>query len=82
MSTVLEWVPPPKRHRYSIHALDYSVCKIGSADGWSYECWKGSEQLVVGLQTADAAKAWCQRHHDTAQERSDVHVEQARLLVG
>jgi hypothetical protein len=31
---------------------DYTVCKIGLAEGWRYELWKGKSQIVVGMSTA------------------------------
>ena len=67
--TVLEWVPPPPpaAQGYSVHAGDYSVCRVWVAGGWSFECWKGREQLQVGMPRASEAKAWCQRHHDTGE---------------
>lgn len=40
---------------YCIRRGDYTVCKIGSADGWTYELWKLNEQLVVNLPTAEEA---------------------------
>lgn len=62
MSEPLQWVPPPSGHRYSMHAREYSVCKVASARGWTYECWLGREQLEVGLASAEAARDWCQQH--------------------
>lgn len=60
----------------------YTLCKIGTARGFTYECWKAQTQLQVGLRSADAAKAWCQRHHDEQQERSNADVEPPTLLAG
>lgn len=77
----LEWTKN-LRHRYSIHALDYSICKVGLAEGWRYEVWKGDAQLVVGLHSAEDAKEWCQRYHE--QTRGDFYadVDEAGVLVG
>ncbi len=41
---------------------DYSVVKIGSATGWTYEACYMREQLKVGLETADKAKRICESH--------------------
>lgn len=79
--SALEW--KPAAHRYSIHALDYSVCKVCSATGWTYECWKGREQLKVGLLSANAARTWCQRHHD--EHTGEIHAadsESPAVLAG
>lgn len=40
---------------YCIRRGDYTVIKIGSADGWRYELWQLNEQLVVNLQSAEVA---------------------------
>ncbi len=62
MSTELQWT---RKSNYCLQAPpDWSICGIGGASGWSYECWKGGQQLNVGMPNADAAKAWCQRHHE------------------
>jgi hypothetical protein len=60
----------------------YSICGIGGAKGWSYECWIGREQRKVGLRSPNQAKAWCQRHRDQSQETAHADVEQAEMLVG
>lgn len=61
----LVWAPPTPATNYSVHARDYSICRVYVQGRWTYECWKGREQLKVGLLRAAEAKAWCQRHHDT-----------------
>lgn len=38
---------------YCIRSGDYTICKIGSADGWKYELWHLSEQISVNLLTLD-----------------------------
>lgn len=44
---------------YCIRREDYTVIKIGGADGWTYELWRLNEQLVVNLTSAQAAiEAW------------------------
>lgn len=40
---------------YCIRNGDYTICKIGGADGYRYELWKLTEQLVVNLPSAQAA---------------------------
>lgn len=40
---------------YCIRRGDYTICKIGSADGWRYELWLLKEQLAVNLLSAQAA---------------------------
>lgn len=40
---------------YCIRNGDYTICKIGTADGVRYELWKLKEQLFVNLPTAQAA---------------------------
>lgn len=63
--TALDWKPPPGNGRkYSLHALDYSVCKVGSAAGTTFECWIGREQRKIGLASGTEARAWCQRHYN------------------
>jgi hypothetical protein len=33
----------------------FTICKIGTADGYRYELWKGKEQVRVNLPSALAA---------------------------
>lgn len=40
---------------YCIRNGDYTICKIGGADGWRYELWRLTEQFAVNLLTLDAA---------------------------
>lgn len=40
---------------YCIRNGEYTICKIGGAEGWRYELWRLSEQLTVNLLTLDAA---------------------------
>lgn len=40
---------------YCIRSGDYTVVKIGGANGWTYEIWKLKEQLAIGLPSAQAA---------------------------
>jgi hypothetical protein len=40
---------------YCIKRGDFTICRIGGADGWRYELWKLSEQLEVNLPDAEAA---------------------------
>ncbi len=82
MSTELLWQPI---NRYSVRSLGYTLCKVGSAVGWTFEVWKGREQLKVGLGSANEARAWCQRYHDEQLqklERSNADAQQTQLLFG
>lgn len=79
VSAALEW---RQVSRYCLHAGDYGVCKIGGAAGWTYEVWKGFAQLQVGLASADAAKAWAQRHHDETTGEIHADAQPAQLLLG
>jgi len=49
---------------YCIRRGEYTICKIGSADGWRYELWRLSEQLAVNLPSAEAA---IEVSHETSQ---------------
>lgn len=40
----------------------YTVCAIGGKDGWRYEAWCGKEQIAVGLEKAEEARAVCANH--------------------
>jgi hypothetical protein len=40
---------------YCIKRGDFTICRIGGADGWRYELWKLTEQLEVNLPSAEAA---------------------------
>lgn len=40
---------------YCIRNGDYTICRIGGADGWRYELWRLGEQLIVNLPSAEAA---------------------------
>jgi hypothetical protein len=40
---------------YCIKRGDYTICKIGSADGWRYELWRLTEQIAVNMPSAQAA---------------------------
>lgn len=40
---------------YCVRNGDYTICKIGGADGWRYELWRLTEQLAVNLITRDEA---------------------------
>jgi hypothetical protein len=40
---------------YCIRRGDYTICKIGGADGWRYELWHLTEQQEVNLPSAEAA---------------------------
>jgi hypothetical protein len=40
---------------YCIKRDDYTVIRVGNADGWSYELWRLKEQLFVNLPSAQAA---------------------------
>ena len=44
---------------------DYTVCKIGGLNGWSYELWHLKNQLVVGLRSAEDAIRECERQATT-----------------
>ena len=46
-----EGVPNP----YAIRRGEWTVCRIGSASGWSYELWSGKQQIEVNLPSAQAA---------------------------
>lgn len=44
---------------YCIRNGDFTIVKIGGADGWRFELWKLTEQLKVNLRSQQAAiKAW------------------------
>jgi hypothetical protein len=44
---------------YCIKNGEYTICRIGGADGWSYELWRMKEQISVNLPTsADAISAY------------------------
>lgn len=63
MTEPLQWAPPVAGNaRYCEQAGGYSVCRVGSAQGWTFEVWKAREQLQVGLATPREAKQWAQRH--------------------
>lgn len=40
---------------YCIKRDDFTICRIGSADGWRYELWHLKEQLEVNLPSTQAA---------------------------
>ena len=40
---------------YCIKRGDFTICRIGGADGVRYELWKLSEQLEVNLPSAEEA---------------------------
>lgn len=40
---------------YCIKCGDFTIVRIGGADGWRYELWKLNEQLAVNLPSAQAA---------------------------
>lgn len=40
---------------YCIKRGDYTICKIGSADGWRYELWRLTEQIAVNMPSTQAA---------------------------
>jgi hypothetical protein len=40
---------------YCIRNGDFTIVRIGGADGYRYELWKLKEQLEVNLITAEAA---------------------------
>jgi hypothetical protein len=40
---------------YCIKRDDFTICRIGSADGMRYELWKLKEQLAVNLPSAEEA---------------------------
>lgn len=40
---------------YCVRNGDYTICRVGGADGWRYELWRLSEQLDVNLESAQAA---------------------------
>lgn len=40
---------------YCIRNGDYTICKIGTADGVRYELWQLKEQIEVNLPDAHAA---------------------------
>jgi hypothetical protein len=46
-----EGVPNP----YAIQRDEWTVCRIGGANGWTYELWHGKEQVAVNLPNAQAA---------------------------
>ena len=50
----------------------YTVCKIGGDSGFTYETWRGKEQLAVGMQTAEIAKSLALSHIDAARR---IHEE-------
>jgi hypothetical protein len=44
---------------YCIKNGEYTICRIGGADGWRYELWRAKEQISVNLPTcADAILAY------------------------
>lgn len=44
---------------YCLRNGNYTIAKIGSKRGWSYELWNGKQQLIVNLsRSADALKAY------------------------
>jgi len=48
---------------YCIKRGDFTICRIGSAAGWTYELWRLKENLAVNLPTAQAAiEAWGRFH--------------------
>lgn len=40
---------------YCIRQGDYTICRIGGAQGFTYELWRGKEQIAVNLPNAQAA---------------------------
>ncbi len=40
---------------YCISNGDFTIVRIGGADGWRYELWQLKEQLEVNLPSAEAA---------------------------
>lgn len=40
---------------YCIRNGNYTICKIGGADGYRYELWRLTDQLAVNLETLEAA---------------------------
>ena len=46
---------------YCIRRGDYTVCKIGGAEGWRYELWRLTEQLAVNLPSVEEAVEIFQR---------------------
>jgi hypothetical protein len=49
---------------YCIRNGDYTICRIGGADGSRYELWKLKEQLAVNLPSAQAAiEVWNETSH-------------------
>lgn len=74
----LVWKTRGNPPHYSVHAdPDYSVCKVGSARGWTFECWIGREQRRVGLLYASEAKAWCQRHYNRRRAKENGNAANA-----
>jgi hypothetical protein len=40
---------------YAIERDGWTVCRIGNANGWTYELWNGRKQIAVNLPSAEAA---------------------------
>lgn len=40
---------------------EYTVAAVGSAAGWTFEPWRGKENLGVGME-AEAAREVCRAH--------------------
>lgn len=40
---------------YCIKRDDFTICRVGGAEGYRYELWNLTEQLVVNLPSAQAA---------------------------
>ena len=40
---------------YCLRNGDYTICKIGGADGWKYELWRLTDQTAVNLLTLETA---------------------------
>jgi hypothetical protein len=40
---------------FAIRNGDFTICRVGLADGWRFELWKFREQLAVNLASVDMA---------------------------
>jgi hypothetical protein len=60
---------------YCIRNGDYTICKIGGADGLKYELWHLTEQMAVNLLTLNVAiEVW---HEMSSLQSRDLQKEGA-----